>query len=183
MIPRYDVTIPQPIVYAGSGNRPVAPTRFTGCIGYDTTNDLLEMWTGAAWKTIMRPVTGNAVSFTPQLYGNNVLNSLGTGATTYGGYTIRGPICTYWGFIVIGTGSSITAGAISVSMPFSCKNEAGSNFVVGIGNLNNYQASAHVNDLYLNKVRFARDGGTVTNTTVSLGDGSTVGWVVDYPMA
>lgn len=106
------------VIYNGSANRPTGAQRFTGVLGYDTATDTLEMWDGAAWQTVARPWAGNPIAYTPQLYTNNTLATLGTGATAEGVWFQRGKLRTVIGRIVIGTAPTISAGAnLEVTLP------------------------------------------------------------------
>lgn len=188
---QYDLNVPQPFVYAGSANRPAARVRFTGCIGIDITNNLMETWNGSAWKVVQQPFSGPPVAYTPALYTNSTLALLGTGGSATGWWTRAGDMVKAFGAIIIGTGPTISAGSplevtlpvVSIAASPGTIKPGGTGFVQG-GPMTLPELTAYIDNAQLSRARFIGPDGLVTSTSPkAIAAGDVIGWVVDYQVA
>lgn len=120
---QYTLNAPGVFIYRGSAGRPGEGSRYAGCLGVDLLNDLLEMYDGSGWKTVLQPFTGQTVAYTPSLYVATSATEVTygtTGASRTGRIAYTGSVLEYWGQITFGLGLSFPAAghAFQLTFPF-----------------------------------------------------------------
>lgn len=182
----YELVPPDSFVYAGSVNRPGEGVRYVGMIGYDVTNDCLEMYVGGGtWATVAKPVSGPIPGYTPTMWTNGTATLLGTGPGQLGWHTRLGRKITAWGLIVLGTGPTVSAGAnLEVSLPVAALATPAVQ-TVGTGTLFDgttpYAVTAVIDSSQPSRIRFARNGSYASSSSpFTIAAGDRVSWCAEY---
>jgi len=101
-----------------STTRPASP--YEGQAIYETDTDKMYIWNGSAWRYMATPQTTEIGAYTD--YASSVTFSGFTkgNATVVARYAIAGKMTHYWGYVILGSTSSVS-GPLDVALPTTCK--------------------------------------------------------------